>query len=45
VPSYDVTPDGKKFIAVRSSNSTPVPASIQVILHWFGESTQRKEQK
>ncbi len=45
VPSYDVTPDGKKFIAVRSSNSAPIPASIQVILNWFGESTERKEQK
>jgi serine/threonine protein kinase len=45
VPSYDVTPDGKKFIAVRSSNSTPIPASIQVILNWFAESTQREEQK
>jgi serine/threonine protein kinase len=45
VPSYDVTPDGKKFIAVRSGNSTPIPASIQVILNWFAESTQRKEPK
>jgi serine/threonine protein kinase/Tol biopolymer transport system component len=45
VPAYDVTPDGKKFIAVRSSNSNPVPASIQVILNWFAEINQRKAQK
>ena len=42
---YDVTPDGKRFIAVadaaHSQPGAPVAPQIQVVLNWFEELKQR----
>jgi serine/threonine protein kinase len=32
---YDVTPDGKRFIAVHVTNAKPAPTSMQVVTNWF----------
>src|SRR5262249_7935993 len=43
--SYDITPDGKRFLGVvpisASENGAPVPSQINVVLHWFTELQQR----
>jgi hypothetical protein len=34
--NYDVTPDGQRFVMVRSGQ-TVVPTQIHVVLNWFEE--------
>jgi hypothetical protein len=40
-PSYDVTPDGQRFIMVARAGDTPRPTRLEVILGW----TQALEQR
>jgi serine/threonine-protein kinase len=43
--SYDITPDGKRFLGVvpiaAEQNGSPIQRQIQVVLHWFEELKQR----
>ena len=42
--NYDITPDGKRFLAVVNpfqAEQTPVTPQIQVVLNWFRELQER----
>jgi len=39
---YDVFPNGKEFVMVRSANPNPAPLQFHVVLNWFAE-LKRKE--
>jgi eukaryotic-like serine/threonine-protein kinase len=41
-PNYDVSPDGKWFLMLRSEQG-PVPAELHLVLNWFGEVTARAQ--
>jgi hypothetical protein len=38
---YDVTPDGKRFLIIRSRETEQTGAQINVVLNWFEELKQR----
>jgi hypothetical protein len=40
-PSYDVTPDGRRFVMVTRADDTPQPVRLEVILGWV-EDLQRR---
>jgi eukaryotic-like serine/threonine-protein kinase len=40
-PSYDVTPDGQRFVAVTRSDDTPRPARLEVVLGWVEDLERR----
>jgi hypothetical protein len=35
--NYDVTPDGQRFLMIKSGNRTAVTTQINVVLNWFDE--------
>lgn len=35
-PNYDVSPDGRAFLMVRSQAPTPV-SKLQLVVNWFAE--------
>jgi serine/threonine-protein kinase len=42
VPNYDVSPDGQRFLMVKSNESAQVaPTQINVVLNWFEELKQK----
>jgi hypothetical protein len=37
-PCYDVAPDGRRFLMLKSTEHTPVaPTPINIVLNWFEE--------
>jgi eukaryotic-like serine/threonine-protein kinase len=38
---WDVMPDGKRFIVVKPSATSPEPAKMQVVVNWFEELKQK----
>ncbi|MFY9530333.1 MAG: protein kinase [Candidatus Acidiferrales bacterium] len=40
-PSYDVSPDGKRFLMVKASERESVATRINVVLNWFEELKRR----
>ncbi len=36
-PNYDISPDGQRFVMVRSTQEGASPAQINVVLNWFEE--------
>jgi serine/threonine-protein kinase len=40
-PGYDVTPDGKKFVVVKTSVEETMPRNIHVVLNWSHELAER----
>ena len=41
-PSYDVSPDGQRFLMLKPVESpTSPPTQINVVLNWFEELKQR----
>ena len=36
-PNYDISPDGQRFVMVRSTQEGTSPAQINVVLNWFEE--------
>ncbi len=36
-PDYDVTPDGQRFLMVKSSETSELPNHVNVVLNWFDE--------
>ena len=41
LPNYDVSPDGKRFLMLKSSEQGAAPTQINVVLNWFEELKQR----
>jgi hypothetical protein len=41
LPSYDVAPDGRRFLMVMANDSEFVPMDLTVILHIDDELTRR----
>jgi hypothetical protein len=38
LPNYDVSPDGQRFLMLKSTESdTNAPTQINVVLNWFEE--------
>jgi len=40
-PDYDVTPDGQRFLMVRTLEQHESPPQINVVVNWFSELQQR----
>jgi Tol biopolymer transport system component len=38
---WDVAPDGKRFLVVTNPDSGADPATVQVVMNWFGELRQK----
>src|SRR5665213_2736905 len=38
---YDVSPDGSRFLMLKSADAAPRPEQINVVLNWFEELKQR----
>jgi Tol biopolymer transport system component len=38
---YDVSPDGQRFLMLKSADAAPRPEQINVVLNWFEELKQR----
>ena len=34
-PSYDVAPDGKRFLVIKGSDETATTKELKVVLSWF----------
>ena len=43
--AYDVTPDGKRFLMIKPSESDRAPAHINLVLNWLEELKQRIQVK
>lgn len=41
VANYDVTPDGQRFIMIKSGEKPATVSRINVVLNWFEELKQR----
>jgi hypothetical protein len=42
MPNYDVSPDGQRFLMVKSSEQeAAAPTQINVVLNWFEELKQK----
>jgi hypothetical protein len=39
--TYDVSPDGERFLMVKAAERTHAAAQINVVLNWFEELKQR----
>jgi hypothetical protein len=37
LPSYDVKPDGKRFVMMKTSEPTAAPQQLNIVLNWFEE--------
>jgi Tol biopolymer transport system component/predicted Ser/Thr protein kinase len=43
IPNYDVSPDGQRFLMLKSSEQTQAaPTQINVVLNWFEELKRKK---
>jgi hypothetical protein len=40
-PNYDVSPDGKRFLMLKPSESAEAATQINVVLNWFEELKRR----
>ena len=40
-PTYDVTPDGQRFIMIERVKSETITRQINIVLNWFEELTER----
>jgi len=40
-PNYDVSPDGQRFLMLKTADAAPRPEQINVVLNWFEELKQR----
>jgi hypothetical protein len=40
-PNYDVSPDGQRFLMVKTSKQEPAAAQINVVLNWFEDPKHR----
>ena len=40
-PGYDVSPDGKRFLMVRSETQKSASTQLQVVQNWFEELRHR----
>ena len=41
-PNYDISPDGQKFLMLKTTDSAQAsPTEIQIVLNWFEELKQR----
>ena len=41
IPSYDVTPDGKRFLMLKASQETESTGQIHIVQNWFEELKRR----
>ena len=41
LPDYDVSPDGQRFLMLKTTEQTPQSAQINVVLNWFEELKRR----
>jgi hypothetical protein len=39
--SYDVTPDGRRFLMIKENEQVSAATGINVVLNWFEELRQR----
>jgi len=39
--SYDVTPDGRRFLMIKENEQVSAATGINVVLNWFEELKQR----
>ena len=37
IRSYDLSPDGKRFLMIQSQEEPPPPMKIEIVLNWFEE--------
>lgn len=42
-PSYDVSPDGRRFLMVKPSDVAAAPARLNVVVNWFEELKRRTQ--
>jgi eukaryotic-like serine/threonine-protein kinase len=40
-PTYDVAPDGQRFLMLKANEQAQAPAQINVVLNWFEELKQK----
>jgi serine/threonine-protein kinase len=40
-PNYDVTPDGRRLLMLKTVDASPPPQQIHVVLNWFDELKHR----
>ena len=40
-PSYDISPEGRRFLMINPRTSDAVPARLNVVLNWMEELKQR----
>ena len=40
-PNYDVSPDGQRFLMLKSNEQAVAPTQINVVLNWFEELKRR----
>jgi len=39
--TWDISPDGKRFLMIKHSGSAEIPRNINVVVNWFEELKQR----
>ena len=37
LPDWDITPDGKRFLMIKVSDTESAPTQLNVVLNWFEE--------
>ena len=40
-PSFDVAPDGRRFVMIKVSGQDSAPKQLNVVLNWFEELRRR----
>jgi eukaryotic-like serine/threonine-protein kinase len=43
--TWDISPDGKRFLMIKQSGSAEIPGKINVVVNWFEELKQRVPKK